>query len=392
MKRNRTAPDSLLSAATVCALVLCALVLCSCGKGTDQPNASKVNQAGNTAPDDDTGGDEVDSGDHNVGGGDGAVSGKDAAAPTASGQLCTVFGEPFKAGQISNTKLDELSGLAASWRHPTMLWSHNDSGEKKPRIFAIDTKGQHVATYKLKGVNPIDWEDIAVGPCAGSGPTAALSCVYVGDVGDNGHERGNAQIHRVAEPDSLPPAGDDPAPRRERFRKSETETFYLKYPKVSELKGKARDEAEHPDVEAMAVMPDARVVLLSKRNDGKSTVFRVDLSKAKPLVERMGELALSDKALKQGHSLRVTSADLDKTGRWLLVRTYFRIYLFDMGKALFGDPIASAGVVAQAPRQAIEGGLDLQGESIAWAHDGGFWHTSEGVKPPLWRIPCTATK
>ena len=302
-------------------------------------------------------------------------------------QVCDAYAKVTQAGKLSNSKLDELSGLAASRIHDDILWTHNDSGEKKPRIYAINSEGLHVATWLLKGVSPVDWEDIATGPCAGNGPLAKLSCVYVADVGDNSHKRDEVMIHRVSEPDEQSSRKGD-RERREKFRKSATESFSFSYPKVPDAKDKDRKAEEHPDVEAMAVLPDARVILLTKRDDGRAKVFRVDLSKSPVEVVELGMLDLRDDKLKQGHSLRATAADLDKTGRYLLVRSYFRIYVFDVGKALMANPVTARATLANAPRQSLTAGLDLQGEAIAWAADGGVWHTSEGNHQPLWKIPC----
>ena len=375
---ERIAPRAAWPFPTLVIALFAALVAASaCGKKAEDPGKSQG-----------SGGQDVSKDTQIAGSGDAVDTPSGASLTNARPkQVCGAFGKVVKAGKIDNSKLDELSGLAASRIHDDILWTHNDSGEKKPRVYAINSKGQHVATWLLKGVSPIDWEDIATGPCAKDGPLKAVSCIYVADVGDNGHKRKSVMIHRVSEPDESSTRDGDKE-RREKFRKSATETFTFSYPSAPELAGSAKNEAEHPDVEAMAVLPDARAILLSKRDDGLATVFRADLSTNPVTVHRLGTLNLRDKTLKQGHSLRATSADLDPSGRFLLVRTYFRIYLFDLGSALLADPVAARAMLQQAPRQTLEGGLDLQGEAIAWAADGGFWHTSEGNHQPLWKVPC----
>ncbi len=343
--------------------------------------------------------DSEDGGGGNAGENDVAAAARDAAAVTSkdSGKdanrtpapsTCAGFLPAQLAGKISNDKLDEISGLAASVDHPGVFWGHNDSGEKKARLYAINEKARHIATFKLKGVAPIDWEDIAVGPCAASGAMAKLSCIYVGDIGDNSNKRDYVMVHRVAEPASLPtaPAGD--APRRERFRKNDTETFTIRYPKAPGLRGKDQKREEHPDVEAMVVLPDTRVVLISKRGDGTGRVFRATLSGPDVTAEALGALDFRDKTVKSGVSLRATAADLSKDGRWLLVRSYFRIFRFDVDGVLTAKPADAAAKLPIAPRETLLGGLDLQGESIAWGHKNDFWHTSEGKHAPLWHIRC----
>lgn len=311
-------------------------------------------------------------------------------------ELCKGWLPAVDAGHLNNSTIDEVSGIAVSRRHTELLWVHNDSGEKKARIFGISATGKHRATFKLKGVTPRDWEDIAIAPCAASGPFASTPCVYIADTGDNGNERKNAWIHRVAEPTDVPALVTGQDAPTERFRKPDTESFIVRFPKAPNATGKRRTELEHPDIEAMAVLPDTRVILLSKRSDGRSDVFRVRLDAANAQGETtadwLGELDMRDADKHKGNGLAVTGADLSQSGQWLLVRCYKRIYLFDAGAALRAPLDEARTALSKVTRQALQGGEDLQGEAIAWAPDGGFWHTSEGNHQPLWRVRCAPQK
>ncbi|MFY0575451.1 hypothetical protein ACN28S_14750 [Cystobacter fuscus] len=96
-------------------------------------------------------------------------------APAEDVPGCRLYGEPQAVGRVPLV-LAEMSGLAASVRHPGVLWAHNDSGNAF-QVFAIDETGKPLATLTLTGVDPedMDLEDIALGPCA---PGDARTCVY----------------------------------------------------------------------------------------------------------------------------------------------------------------------------------------------------------------------
>src|SRR4029453_5639370 len=53
-------------------------------------------------------------------------------------------------------RIQESSGLALSRRHPEVLWTHNDSGDR-PRLYAVGADGRTLATRALAGVQARDW-------------------------------------------------------------------------------------------------------------------------------------------------------------------------------------------------------------------------------------------
>ncbi len=92
-----------------------------------------------------------------------------------------------------------------------------------PRVFAISGTGQTLGEFALSGATAVDWEDIAAGP----GPSAGVSYLYVGDIGDNTSTRTSVQVYRVPEPSVDPDvaAVDTPdADRRRHARPSSTRT------------------------------------------------------------------------------------------------------------------------------------------------------------------------
>ncbi len=316
-------------------------------------------------------------------------SDKPAAAPA-----CRAYSATVERGRVTSEKLRELSGLAASARHSGVLWGHNDAGQAKARLFALSTSGRHLATWKLKGVKPVDTEDIAIAPCAPVGPRARRSCIYLADIGDNEHRRDQLVVYRVAEPAAMPVAvtGAVSVPMV-KIKKKKTEHLRFRYPPAPQVSARQRGAEERANAEAMVVLPDTRVVLITKRSDGIARVFRVPPDPAGIAVaERLGDLELRVPPGNNESASKATGADLTPDGRWLAVRTYARLFVYDVGGAL-ASPAESARVaLAKATRVEVKAGFDSQGEAVCWGRRGGLWHTSESVNKkvdvPLWHIPC----
>jgi hypothetical protein len=104
-------------------------------------------------------------------------------------------GEETILAQIKDSRLDEISGIAASVKNPGHYWVHNDSGDDA-NIYLINTRGYTVATVNIAGITSRDWEDIAVGP----GPVDGESYIYVGDIGDNIRQYTYKYVYRIKEP------------------------------------------------------------------------------------------------------------------------------------------------------------------------------------------------
>lgn len=96
--------------------------------------------------------------------------------------------------------IGESSALAASATHPGALWTLNDS-DNPAELFAIDTSGRTLGRVRIDGARNHDWEALATGPCPARRPAGPASCLYIGDIGDNGRLRRSVIIYRVREPD-----------------------------------------------------------------------------------------------------------------------------------------------------------------------------------------------
>ena len=128
----------------------------------------------------------------------------------------------------------------------------------------------------------------------------------------------------------------------------------------------------------MIVDSEGQLFVLTKVKKGESELYAFGAFEASATKKgkRVGVYAVEDDRKK---GTRTTSAALSPNGKWLAVRTYHRVYVFD----------ASSGVQTALSRTpcVFEPVEEPQGEAIAWASDESLLLTSEGVGEPLWRIP-----
>ncbi|MCY0927384.1 WD40 repeat domain-containing protein [Streptomyces sp. H27-H1] len=97
---------------------------------------------------------------------------------------------------ITDPRIKESSGLAASRIHPGVYWTHNDSDDG-PYVYGVDSAtGKTVARITMTGIgSPRDIEGISLGPDGQ---------LYVGDIGDNrGGSWDHVWIYRFPEPKKL---------------------------------------------------------------------------------------------------------------------------------------------------------------------------------------------
>jgi hypothetical protein len=208
--------------------------------------------------------------------------------------------------------LAESSGVAVSRTQPGVLWSHNDSGDG-PNLYAIDASGKLLSTFQVTA-NARDWEDMSSGPCPGSLEAASPShCLYLADIGDNQRVREALTIYVVAEPMAASDgAHSDALPAR---------SFRYRYPHGPD------------DAEAIAVLPDGDMTIVTKGRAGTIGFFRLGRSAvARALVT--GEVLLAeyegDTGIKPDAEISrlVTGAAVSPDGETLAVRTYYEVYFF----------------------------------------------------------------
>lgn len=281
----------------------------------------------------------------------GGPPGRNAVDAAGVGDLVSSNG-----GRITNSSLDEISGLDAGIKNPNVYWVHNDSGDSA-RIFAVDANtGQTLGTYTLGGAYAIDWEDIAVATGADG-----KSYIYAGDIGDNGHSRSDVVIYRVLEP-TVTGTASNPT----NTTLNGVEQLRVRYP-----------NGERINSEALVVDPHSgNLMVIEKISSDVSRVYSAPASAWGSGDATLAQVATLD--LSNTDSQLVTGADLSSEGKQLVVRTYADVLLWNR------DPNSSAWSVFNQP--GIDGPLvnEQQGEAIAFHPDGlGYVTVSEGTNQTL---------
>ena len=225
---------------------------------------------------------------------------------------CSAPPAPFAqvSGVILDSRLSDLSGLAASRAHADTLWVLNDGGSG-PDLYAIGTRGGLIATLRVAGVVNTDWEDLAAFDQGGR------HYLLIADTGDNGGLRKTLQLHVVEEPRTLADGVLQPA-----------WSIAFRWP----------DGAR--DCEAVAVDASGGEILLVSKRRRPPEVF------ALPLHPPTGQLQVArlvghlagipdpdpDTLRLDPHLARmrnqVTAADLSPDGRTLAVLTYQDVLLY----------------------------------------------------------------
>lgn len=240
--------------------------------------------------------------------------------------------------RLTDPRIDESSDLAASIRHPGVVYTTNDSGDSA-RVFAIGPNGKTRAVLRLTGFTARDWEAIAVGRDKHGRP-----CVYVGDIGDNLNGAWpNVAVFRFPEPAKL----TDQSVHATRFR--------LKY------------AAGARNAEGLMIDPrNGRMYVISKEFNGG--VFAAPKKLRSDHMNKLRRVAAAPPF--------ATDAAYAPDGSSYVIRTYFSAMFYDR----LGHEVSSTFLPSQK-----------QGESITYTRDGrSLLIGSEGKDSPVWTVPVPA--
>jgi hypothetical protein len=265
------------------------------------------------------------------------------AAAAADAAQCAVL----EKGLTLPDDLKESSGIAPSRTRRGVYWTHNDSGNT-PNLYAVDIDGHELGRVRVVGATNQDWEDIAAERC----PAGAGNCLYIADSGDNGGGGGGKGKERHAVRLDVVP---EPAQGARTVQAREYQGLL--------------PPGKRTDIEAMAVLPDGRIYLVSKGIRNEIELFRwpTPLREGAPVaLERVRRLA--PEAAQVGD--RVTGASASPNGRWVAVRTYAALAFYRTE-----DLLGSGGPVAQLDLEPLG---ETQGEAVSLADDGDVVLTSEG--------------
>ncbi|WP_164018701.1 hypothetical protein [Pyxidicoccus trucidator] len=265
---------------------------------------------------------------------------------------CTLYGEPRQTGTVPDV-LPELSGLAASQRHPGVFWAHNDSGNAF-EVFAIDETGAVRAKLTLTGADPRDVEDVTVGPCA---PGDSRPCVFLADIGDNFERRDSVRLYRLPEPESV---ADATLP---------VEVLTFTYP-----------DGSHDAESLVADARSGRLAVVTKARATLGNVYALDGARPGATIQatKLGTLEVPE-----GLDRATTAASLHPSGQRLLLRTYSRVWEVRQPDAARLEDLLRGQLVE------VPGASQAQAEAITFLQDGnGYLLGTEFTSQPLWRTGC----
>jgi hypothetical protein len=280
------------------------------------------------------------------------------AAPAVCG-VCTSWGQPQLTGRIQTAGLDALSGMAASWRNPGVLYVHND--RDRPVVFAVTESGALLGRYTLGGATVRDIEDMAVGRCP------AGTCLFVADIGNNISPRTEFAVYRATEPTvdvSGPSGGAAPS------LTISAERFAFSY----------ADGAHNAESLLLDAASGAVFIVTKEAAGARSAAYRLETFEPGQ-VNRAVKVA--DLAVPSAGDQPATSGTGHPCAPGLLLRTNNRLYEL---RAAAGAPFADA---FRAAATMLPVGDEPQGEAVSLRADGrAYYTTSEGANPPIHKVSC----
>ena len=265
---------------------------------------------------------------------------------------------PKVVGTIKTSEITESSGLVASKCQAGVFWTHNDSGDGA-FIYAINSTGEKLGTWKVAGAKNFDWEDIAAFK-----DSSGECFLYVGDIGNNVRGRRDFFIYRVKEPRV---SEADKISSRKNPRSTEpSEAIKFDYP------------GARYDAETLFVHPQSGdIYILTKRLSGASGVYKLAANYS---LEKMNQLEkIADFTVPAVPYGFLTGGDISSDGRRVVICDYFAAYEIILPEAAknFDD------IWKQTP-ETIELGERAQGEAVCYSPDGeAIYATSEKENSPV---------
>lgn len=279
----------------------------------------------------------------------------------------TSYGPPKVNGSITSADITESSGIAASKCQKNVLWTHNDSGDEA-FVFAINTSGESLGTWKVPNAENIDWEDIA------AYKDAKGKCfVYIGEIGDNKTKRAEHAIYRVPEP--LVNRETSVSSRKEPLTTVDADVIRFTYPDYIQ------------DAETLMVHPKTGYIyVVTKRVSGPAGIYRIkpEFNKTETQkAERIGELSVP--AIPNGF---LTGGDISSDGRRMIICDYTQAYEY-----VLPDGERDFEQIWKQLVEPIDLGKRKGGEAICYSIDASsIFATSEGKGSPLIEVRRKSAK
>ena len=262
------------------------------------------------------------------------------AAPGAASADST---SPRALFSYADDRIVESSGLATSRLHRGIVYTHNDQDESA-RVFAVGRDGKTKAVLTLRGVEPRDWEAIAVAKTPGGKPA-----VFVGDIGDNfGGAWPEIWIYRF------------PEPRTVKTQTVKATRFRFRY-------------ADGPrDAEALLVDPrDGRIYVVSKEEQDAGIYLA-------PPTEELNTTKVNVLRRIAPAPPIVTDGAFSPGGRRVVLRDY-------LSASIYAAPDGGRITRITLP-------LEKQGEAATFTRNGkSLLVGSEGMHSEVWQVPLPAS-
>ena len=275
-----------------------------------------------------------------------------------------------QTGWLASNKLNEASGLQASYSRKGDFFVHNDEG--KPVIYAVDESGADLGLVTIVPAKNKDWEDIT------SVPVDDGRWIVAGDIGDNWSKRKSIKLYFIEEPQT----GKDDRYAGRQDLKHRLELTYPDGPR---------------DCESMSYDPVGKQILLLSKRDKPPRLYAIDLETA--LTQQFAEL----KFLGTTSALRPptprdllhwggrtdwisqpTGFDISADGNEAVVITYRSLYRYRRQE---NEDWLTA---MQRKPEEVVGPPAVQNEAIAYSVDGkSIYVTTEKRPAPVHRIEFT---
>ena len=295
------------------------------------------------------------------------------------------------SGYLESSAIDELSGLAASYKNPGVFWAINDSGNRA-ELFAMDRTGRHIETFRLPERN-IDWEDLA------SFQHNGKSWIVIADTGDNLRRREHSVMYVLQEPLLTAPRvtfakAGEPSAGGDTGAQSEAEPAFAAAT-TRQLRVDAKIAFAYEDgpqnVESIAVSEEDSAIYLVAKRGAESSLYELPLlletPEAQLVAKRLGKTmglhwAPGDSWIEQrlGSSflLGPTAMDISSDNQLAVIANYRHVYLY---RKIAGQPWS---VALRNKPQIISSHRMAQSESVAFSADGNYVIVgSEGIHAPV---------
>jgi hypothetical protein len=256
----------------------------------------------------------------------------------------TLFGGPLMSPQLL-----EASGICVSRSNPSVLWSHNDSGNPN-RLFAIGNKGENLGYYNLTEAGARDYEDICIGP----GPIEGVNYIYLADIGDNDAQYSYIIIYRFPEPDAT--ALDSGGVYD--INSEDIERIEFTYPDGPR------------DAETLMIDPWTKDLYIVSKKDYRSLIYKAAYPQAvgvRTELEKIAQLPFN----------WTLAGDISADGTQIAIKVFNRIYNWNRNA---GESVLDA--LKRQPNL-LPYILEPQGEAFGWTEDGnGYFTLSEKSGTP----------